>query len=195
MERLTKQLLREKAKQQRKALTPEEISLFNKGLLNQFSELSFSKIRHLHTFLPIAGRREPDSLLLISWLRREHPGINIVISKSNFEQASMQHYVWDENTLMYRSKQGITEPAGGSGVPSAELDMVLVPLLAFDTKGNRVGYGGGFYDRFLNQCRPDAIKIGLSFFKPVELISDVSPHDIPLNACITPERTWRFTGV
>jgi 5-formyltetrahydrofolate cyclo-ligase len=55
--------------------------------------------------------------------------------------------------------------------------VVFVPLLAFDKKGNRVGYGKGFYDAFLSKCKPETIKIGLSFFEAEETIDDVFEND------------------
>ena len=70
--------------------------------------------------------------------------------------------------------------------------MVFVPLLAFDKKGHRVGYGKGFYDKFLSECKPDAIKIGLSFFEPEELITDVFESDVKLDYCVTPNSIHAF---
>jgi 5-formyltetrahydrofolate cyclo-ligase len=64
--------------------------------------------------------------------------------------------------------------------------VVFVPLLAFDKKGHRVGYGKGFYDRFLSDCKPETIKIGLSFFEAEESISAILPSDIRLDFCVTP---------
>ena len=61
-----------------------------------------------------------------------------------------------------------------------------------DEKGNRIGYGKGFYDTFLARCRPDTIKIGLSFFKPETRIDGVFKGDIPLNYCVTPEKVYTF---
>lgn len=72
------------------------------------------------------------------------------------------------------------------------LDAVLVPLIAFDARGFRVGYGKGFYDRFLKTCRADCLKIGLSLFPPVEKIADTADFDVKLDACATPEKIWRF---
>jgi 5-formyltetrahydrofolate cyclo-ligase len=69
---------------------------------------------------------------------------------------------------------------------------VIVPLLCFDRRGHRVGYGKGFYDRYLQKCRPDCIKAGLSFFDPVDLIDDTYADDIPLDICVTPSETFRF---
>ena len=69
-------------------------------------------------------------------------------------------------------------------------DLVIVPLLAFDKKGYRVGYGKGFYDRFLQNSK--TLKIGLSFFAPTEEIIDVHLNDVRLDKCITPAGIIEF---
>ena len=71
----------------------------------------------------------------------------------------------------------------------SEVDVVLVPGLAFDEGGHRVGYGRGFYDRFLALCRPDCLKVGLSYFEPISQITDIHAGDIRLDLLITPERS------
>jgi 5-formyltetrahydrofolate cyclo-ligase len=68
----------------------------------------------------------------------------------------------------------------------------LVPLLAFDPKGYRVGFGRGYYDKYLSLCKPDVIKIGLSYFEPVEVIDDVQDFDVPLSYCITTDNVYAF---
>ena len=83
-------------------------------------------------------------------------------------------------------------PDASEEVPSSKIEVVFIPLLAFDKQGNRVGYGKGFYDKFLAECNPNTIKIGLSFFEPEELISDVNTKDIQLYYCVTPNRTIKF---
>src|SRR5690606_20730654 len=133
------------------------------------------------------------TMLLLNWLRRHHAGVQVVLSKSEPSLRLMRHFLWDEHTVLHSNRWGIPEPVGGTEVGADILDAVLVPLLAFDTDGNRVGYGKGFYDRFLAQCRPESLKIGLSFFEPLPGISDVSEQDIRLSACITPHKTWWFT--
>lgn len=90
------------------------------------------------------------------------------------------------------SAWGIPEPVGGTVVKPTDLDIILLPLLAFDLKGNRVGYGKGFYDRYLLHCRPNCIKIGISLFDPVDLIEEVESHDIPLDIAICPAKMYDF---
>ena len=69
---------------------------------------------------------------------------------------------------------------------------MFIPLLAFDNKGNRVGYGKGYYDNFLSKCTPDVIKIGLSFFEASDEITDVFESDIALDYCVTPNTIYQF---
>lgn len=85
------------------------------------------------------------------------------------------------------------EPDKGLILDPRQIDLVLMPLLIFDVKGNRVGYGKGFYDRYLSQCRQDILKIGLSYLPAINRIEDVDPFDIPLDYCATPERLYDFT--
>jgi 5-formyltetrahydrofolate cyclo-ligase len=87
---------------------------------------------------------------------------------------------------------GIAEPLGSLKVPAAAIKMVIVPLLSFDIKGNRVGYGKGNYDRFLTACNNSCIKVGFSHFEPVDIIEDVNQYDIALDYCITPEQIFTF---
>jgi 5-formyltetrahydrofolate cyclo-ligase len=74
-----------------------------------------------------------------------------------------------------------------------KIDAIIVPLLCFDARGFRVGYGKGFYDKFLSECRTDCLKIGFSYFAPVAEISDAQDFDVKLDYCITPEEIfdWR----
>jgi 5-formyltetrahydrofolate cyclo-ligase len=90
------------------------------------------------------------------------------------------------------SAWGIPEPVGGTVVQPTDFDIVLIPLLAFDKYGHRVGYGKGFYDRYLLNCRPDCLKIGISLFDPVDLIEDAESHDIPLDIAICPAKMYDF---
>jgi 5-formyltetrahydrofolate cyclo-ligase len=95
-------------------------------------------------------------------------------------------------TEFANSEWGIPEPVGGVVLNPSDFNIVLIPLLAFDLAGNRVGYGKGFYDRYLVNCRPDCLKIGISLFDPVTLIEDVEGHDIRLDIAICPAQLYDF---
>ena len=97
---------------------------------------------------------------------------------------------WRTNTL------GIREPSGRKPLPARQIDLVLTPLVAFDSRGTRLGLGGGHYDRrfnFLLQhgwCRPRLVGIGYQFQKVESL--DRKPWDVPLQVAITNRATYRF---
>jgi 5-formyltetrahydrofolate cyclo-ligase len=115
-----------------------------------------------------------------------------VVSKSDFATFEMTHYLLTDNTKFKKNNYNIAEPIDGIEVPVSKIEVVFVPLLAYDEKGNRVGYGKGFYDNFLSKCNPEIIKIGLSFFEPEATIEDISVTDIKLDFCITPNRIISF---
>ncbi|MNT52815.1 5-formyltetrahydrofolate cyclo-ligase family protein [compost metagenome] len=75
---------------------------------------------------------------------------------------------------------------------NVELDYVLTPLLYCDSSGNRVGYGKGFYDQFFSEYPNINKKIGLNFFPPNEIITDVYEKDVQLDAVITPNQIFKF---
>jgi len=89
---------------------------------------------------------------------------------------------------------GIIEPLGQNTIDETAIDLVLVPLICFDETGHRVGYGKGFYDRTLARCRKDCIKVGLSFFGPVEEIEGVDANDVRLDYCVTDDSVFQFTS-
>src|SRR5690606_29706561 len=91
---------------------------------------------------------------------------SIVASKADFEKGEMAHFLLQENTVLKASEYGIPEPISGIELSPELLDVVFVPLLAYDKIGHRVGYGKGFYDRFLAKCNKNAVFVGLSFFEP-----------------------------
>lgn len=188
----TKFELRKIYREKRKALSVEELHALNKQLVSRVQRLDFRRFSTIHLFLPIEGNREPDTYAIAHWLRTIYPHIRLVLSKSNTETYRMQHIIWDEKTMLKVNRWGIPEPENGTLVSAATIDAVFVPLLAFDQQGHRVGYGKGFYDRFLGECQLDTQKIGLSLFPAVTSIADINEHDIVLDACVTPHRTWQF---
>ncbi|WP_437920598.1 5-formyltetrahydrofolate cyclo-ligase [Sphingobacterium sp. LRF_L2] len=190
---MTKDALRKKYKELRRELSDVDFVRYNHELFFRLHDMDWQGVRYLHCFLPIIRHKEPDMWHFIRWMNTHHPQVNIVVSASNVADYSMSHFLFSEHLEFVENEWGIMEPVRGDVVPERLLDMVLIPLLVADTLGNRVGYGKGFYDRFLAKCRPDCKKIGLSYFEPVDRIDDVGPFDIPLNVLVTPENKWVFS--
>jgi 5-formyltetrahydrofolate cyclo-ligase len=174
----------------RKALSVEQVEEMSGKLLDQFVKLDFSGMKSVHVFLPIEEKREPDTFLFVAWLAENHPAIKIIVPKADFETALMSHHIYEGKEDLQKNMYHILEPQK-SGIYQGEISLVIVPLLGFDLKGYRVGYGKGFYDRFLTGI--ETRKIGLSFFEPVDVIEDVHEQDIRLDACITPGKTYIFS--
>lgn len=186
---MTKAEIRKIYLQKRLSLTEAEYLSLNQLLCNRFfASVNLLRVSVLHTFLPIAGKKEPDTWLIIDRVRREFPHIHIAAPR--LRGNDLEHILLEAPETEV-NKWGIPEPSSGSKVAAEKIDMVLVPLLAFDREGQRVGYGKGYYDRFLKNCRNDTQRIGLSFFPPLQHIM-TAPHDVRLSACVTPEEYFMF---
>ena len=113
----------------------------------------------------------------------------VVVPRVDHETNEMKSLKFSSDTQLVRSAWEIEEPVHDETVADAEIDMVLTPGVCFDRVGHRVGYGKGFYDRFLKRCRPDCLKIGLSYFEPVDKIDETVASRHPRN-----NRTfWNFS--
>lgn len=187
---MTKQQLRIGYISKRNRLSQVEYEDLCVKLFQQFQAVNLAGVSCVHLFLTIHKRKEPDTFIIRDWLKANHPQIKIVLPKTNFADNTMQSFADDDDLQLEVNAFGITEPMTGNEVDAVEIDLILVPLLAFDKQGYRVGYGKGFYDRFITQCRPDVQLIGLSFFGPVEKIEDLNGFDKPLTACITPAKIY-----
>lgn len=187
---MTKQQLRQQYLAKRQQLTDEEYRDLNQQLRHQFQQLDLSGIRCIHLFLPIRERKEPDTFLIRDWLKANHPHIKAVLPKADFETNTMQSFADDDQLVLAINAYDIPEPISGTLVAIDEIDLVILPLLAFDQKGYRVGYGKGFYDRFTAQCKSGTKFIGLSFFDPVDSIDDINKYDVWMHGCLTPTEKW-----
>jgi 5-formyltetrahydrofolate cyclo-ligase len=88
----------------------------------------------------------------------------------------------------------VPEPVAGNSVPPASLDLVVVPGIVFDRAGHRLGYGRGYYDKALEECRPDCEKVGFAYdFQVVDTLPIMEEHDRTLSVLMTEQRTLNFT--
>ena len=196
---MNKVTLRQEFLAKRKACTETEIKRRSQLIAWRFFD--FLKKKHsdvtsstLHTFLPIKRQNEIDTWIIIRCLWAEYSNVSVVVPVTDASVNTLRHYPLLPQTTLVENRWGIPEPITYHQPPLEpfDVDIVLVPLLAFDQQGQRVGYGGGFYDRFLAQCRPDCLKIGLSLFEPIEQISDIDSMDIRLDGCITPLSVFEY---
>ena len=116
----------------------------------------------------------------------------LVVPVTNFKELTLSHYLLTSTTELAENKWGILEPLAAEPMAETAIDLILVPLLGFDKQGHRIGYGKGFYDRFLHLCRPDVLKVGLSLELPVAKITDVHAGDVLLDYAVTPEKVYTF---
>ena len=187
---MLKKELRIKYKELRQKLSIEEIDEKSLVIANQLLKLDIWENTYFHLFLPIEEHKEINTEYVLNILQAKDK--EIVISRSDFETTSMLHFLLTDNTKIKKNEYNIPEPINGLSVPTDMIDVVFVPLLAYDKQGNRVGYGKGFYDKFLSKCKPNVVKIGLSFFEPEELIEDVFENDVKLDFCVNPNEIISF---
>jgi 5-formyltetrahydrofolate cyclo-ligase len=187
---MNKTELRVKYKALRQSLSEDEVEEMSVAIANKVLELTIWDKTYFHVFLPITEQKEVNTECILHLLSGKDK--EIVVSKSDFASRNMTHFLLTDNTKIKKNKYNIPEPIDGIEVPVTKIDVVFVPLLAFDSRGNRVGYGKGFYDNFLSECKAETIKIGLSFFESETSIADVYENDVKLDYCVTPKKIYTF---
>jgi len=187
---MTKKELRKTYKAHRKDLSENQIEDLSLSISNQLLKLPIWANSFYHIFLAIEEQKEVNTDYILNILSGKDK--NILISKSDFKTGNMTHFLLTDSTLIKKNDYNIPEPIAGIEISNDKIEVVFVPLLAFDSLGNRVGYGKGFYDRFLTNCKPETVKIGLSFFGPEDEISDVFESDVRLDYCVTPNKSYAF---
>jgi 5-formyltetrahydrofolate cyclo-ligase len=183
--------LRRLYKERRSALTAVQVAEGSQAIARLFfSFFEVEKMKAVHCYLPIRRQNEIDTFPIIYTIQEKYLKTKVVIPRSIPQTGQLEHYQWQTDMTLEMNQWGILEPSPASAIsyPLAEIDVVIVPLLAIDNQGHRVGYGKGFYDKFLAQCRSNVLKIGLSFFDPIATIADTNELDIRLDFCITPKR-------
>lgn len=188
---MNKAELRKAMLQRRRALSIDEVAVRSQRIAELFfRHFNLRGGQTVHVFLPIVKNNEVNTWPIIERLRLEHPEVRVAVPVTDAAQHVLTHHHLTEESVLVENVWGIPEPKDTQLVHAHEIDLVLIPLLAFDKTGHRVGYGKGFYDRFLADCRPDVVKIGLSLEPPVERIADPNVYDVPLDYAITPEEVW-----
>lgn len=179
-------------KGKRMALSIQEAEKLDDLLLIQFQTVDLPFLHSVLSYWPIEENNEPNTHHITEFLRFRNPEIKVAYPIADFSNTSMKAVAVDIDTAFTKQELNIYEPQEGEPIGAADLDMVIVPLLIADKKGYRVGYGKGFYDKYMAGCRADCIKMGFCYFEPLEAISDVNQFDVPLDICITPQNVYVF---
>jgi 5-formyltetrahydrofolate cyclo-ligase len=178
---------------ERLSLGDGDLNKFNSAIChNFFTQLDVKKIKVLHSFIPMLNTKEPDTWRIINKIRSEFSHIKISVPKINVKSKEIENFYLDSDDQLKPNAWGIPEPRYGIPTKTEHIDVVLVPMLVADKQGHRVGYGKGFYDKFLATCRPSCISVGLCFYEPIDQINDVTSFDVPLMYCATPYKVHRF---
>ncbi len=185
----TKAVLRTEYQKRRNSLTEEQIADCSIQISNLSLTLNIWEYSIYHLFMTNEKNKEIDTSYLLSVIqgKDKQPVIPKIVDDNRLE-----HFLLNDQTPLKNNRWGIPEPLSGITINPKQIEVVFVPLLVFDQQGHRVGYGKGYYDRFLDQCSESTLKVGLTFFDPVTKIEDIETHDISLDFALTPEQIYAF---
>ncbi len=189
---MKKNEIRKIYREKRMLLSRQERNRMDDLMLIQFQKIDIEIPALIMTYAPMEHTNEFNVQLITDYCYFKDPSQALFYPVIDKASGTMSCVVVNDFTEFATNQYGISEPVDGLDMFPEEIDLVLVPLLAFDKRGHRVGYGKGYYDRFLKTCRKDVIKIGFSYFDPVEKIDDTDRHDVRLNYCITPGSVYEF---
>lgn len=155
--------------------------------LTQSPEYERSEI--IMVFLSLPTEVDTTSLVLQAWRDRKR----VLAPKVSWEQRRMLPIQIDSlSDDLSESVLGLREPAGGVPIPLANIDMVIVPGIGFDLRGNRLGRGRGFYDRFLAHRDWSGVACGLALEEQVLEEVPVTDHDVRVHMLVTDAAVRRF---
>ena len=187
---LTKSALRRSFLKKRHALSSQEHEYMSFAIANNCLKLPIWHLDYYHIYLPIKAKAEIDTTLILTLLQGKDKQVILPRTKGS----ELEHILLTDITKLKINGLGIPEPEKGIKISPEQIDVIFLPLLAWDKSGNRLGYGKGFYDNFLSLCKTNTIKVGLSFFDPVDKIVDIRSKDVRMDFCVNPEGIKKFTS-
>ncbi|MFL5767298.1 MAG: 5-formyltetrahydrofolate cyclo-ligase [Actinomycetota bacterium] len=163
-----KRELRDRMKTARDAIDPHRREVWSSAIVGAVHELpEMVAARTVTAYLSFGSEIAAEELIGIL----DAEGKRVAVPVVRAGEIVMVTYKPGDPTL--RSEFGMPEPGTGEEIPPPEVDAVVIPGLAFDAEGFRLGYGGGFYDRYLRRTRPETLRVGICFSEQV--VEDV-PH-------------------
>ena len=179
-------------KEKRILLSDAQRSKLDDLMLIQFQTVDLPFIAFLLSYWPIEENNEPNTHLFTEFLKFRNPELKVCYPVADFTNLTMYAVATDIDTPFQKKQFNISEPVSDYIVTADEIEMVFIPLIAFDQQGYRIGYGKGFYDKYLAGCSHECIKAGFCYFDPIQSIDDRHEFDVPLDLCITPQNLYVF---
>ncbi|MDZ7719171.1 MAG: 5-formyltetrahydrofolate cyclo-ligase [Balneolaceae bacterium] len=180
-----KEEIRHNFLKKRQNLSSQEVEKKSEQIIKQLLRLkTFRDANVIHSYVSIEKNREVNTKKFIQ--SSLDMGKQVVVPKIAGE-GELQHFKINSLDELRENSLGVPEPSGGREIPIRDLDLIIVPMVAGDLNKNRIGYGAGYYDRFLQNCT--AAKVGLLY--DCQLYADSLPveeFDIPLDILITESR-------
>ena len=186
---MTKSELRTRYKEKRSQLSVDQINQISASILENLKLLPIWENTFFHVFVPIRKHNEINTLPLIDYLFEE--GKTVIVPKT--EGNHMLSCQISSDVKWTVGNFGVPEPVEFQVIDPSKIQVVFVPMLICDKNGNRIGYGGGFYDRFFENIDSKCVKIGLNYFAPIDEISEIEATDKPIDYCVTADEIVSFS--
>ena len=193
-----KRALRRLLRRKRQALSQHEQHMAAQKLCQRLKTLpEIRRARRLSVYLPVKGEIDPTPL--IPWLRQRNVALYLPVLRP-FSTNQLWFVAYRPDTPMVKNRFGIDEPDAQfsaqrrNRLPAWALDTLIVPLVGFDANANRMGMGGGFYDRslaFMHRPGPSPTLIGVAHACQQVASLPVEPWDVPLQAVVSDQGTVR----
>ncbi len=182
---LQKEELRQTLLERRKSISGPDYYGASADIIEELKEQrEYQNAETIHCYVSINKRREVETRALIKEMLFK--GKKVVVPITDFENGILDHIQLRSFDDLKENKWGVLEPNGGEQVSLDEMELVIVPMVGADEQCNRIGYGKGFYDRFLKEV--SCPKIGLIFEQNVIEEIPVEEFDVPMDKIITEER-------
>jgi 5-formyltetrahydrofolate cyclo-ligase len=163
-----KRELRERMRNVRNGIDPHRREVWSSAIVGAVHELSeVAAARTLTAYLSFGSEIPTAELIAVLDTESKRVGVPVV------RDGEIVMVAFKPGDPTARSEYGMSEPVGGEEIFPEEVDVLMIPGLAFDREGFRLGYGGGFYDRYVRRTRADALRVGICFS---EQVVDEVPH-------------------
>ena len=188
----SKRSLRKQYLEKRAALSLHQKHAATADMIEHLFEIPYAGADIAMGYQPMEEKNEVPADVFVQVLLDEGSIKRICFPSVDFDSDTMNAFLDDDDIVWENAAFGLVQPSKGNKVPPEKIDLVLVPLLAFDEKGFRLGYGKGFYDRYFANSPKAQLRVGVSYFEPIDRIQDTHEFDVPLTHCITPWNIYEF---